>query len=77
MTFTSFSSLTDSELSFVDRVSADLWRNRDEAQVARYGDGSASPEGWKFAAERLGHSWERHFRLRNGRMLSNARTVAS
>lgn len=53
----SFSDLTPSQISFVERVSADLWRNRDAAQVGVYGDGSASPNGEKFAAERLGHSW--------------------
>jgi hypothetical protein len=57
MANTSFSALTASQLSFVERVSADLHANRDEAQIAVYGDGSASPAGEKFAAERLGHSW--------------------
>jgi hypothetical protein len=57
MANTSFSALTASQSSFVERVSAALWANRDEAQIAVYGDGSASPNGEKFAAERLGHCW--------------------
>lgn len=52
-----FSALSALELAFVERVSADLWANRDAAQVAVYGDGSRSPNGEKFAAERLGNSW--------------------
>lgn len=52
-----FSALTASQAAFVERVSAGLWANRDEAQIACYGDGSVSPNGEKFAAERLGHSW--------------------
>lgn len=57
MAHSSFSSLSALQLAFVERVCADLWRNRDAAQVAVYGDGSASPNNEKFAAERLGHSW--------------------
>lgn len=53
----SFATLTASQISFVERVSAALHANRDEAQIAVYGDGSASSKGEKFAAERLGHSW--------------------
>lgn len=57
MAHSSFSLLTASQLQFVERVSADLHRNRDVAAIAVYGDGSCSPAGEKFAAERLGHSW--------------------
>jgi hypothetical protein len=57
MAITSFAALSASQLSFVERVSTNLWANRDEAQIAVYGDGSVSPNGEKFAAERLGHSW--------------------
>lgn len=53
----SFNSLTASQIEFVSRVCADLNRNIDPAQVAVYGNGSCSPNGEKFAAERLGHSW--------------------
>jgi hypothetical protein len=53
----SFSALTASQIEFVSRVCADLNRNIDPAAVAVYGDGSCSPNGEKFAAERLGHSW--------------------
>lgn len=57
MAHSSFAALTAPQLAFVKRVSADLWANRDAAQIAVYGDGSASPHNEKFAAERLGHSW--------------------
>lgn len=57
MTTSSFSSLSASQSEFVNRVCADLYKNRDAAQVGVYGDGSFSPNGEKFAAERLGHSW--------------------
>lgn len=53
----SFSALTASQAHFVERVCSDLNRNFDPAQIAVYGDGSCSPNGEKFAAERLGHSW--------------------
>lgn len=57
-TILSFDALTASQRAFVCRVSGDLNANRDAAQVAVYGDGSRSSNGEKFAATRLGNSWE-------------------
>ncbi len=57
MANSSFSALSALQLSFVKRVCADLWANRDAAQIAVYGDGTASPNNEKFAAERLSCSW--------------------
>jgi hypothetical protein len=53
----SFTALTASQAQFVERVCSDLNRNYDPAQVGVYDDGTCSPNGEKFAAERLGHSW--------------------
>ena len=57
MATTDFSTLNPAQLAFVERVCLDLWRNRDPAVLAVYGDGTASPNGEKFAAERLSCSW--------------------
>lgn len=62
----SFSDLTASQVQFVERVCSDLNRNFDPAQIAVYGDGSCSPNGEKFAAERLGHSWNVVFDFGSG-----------
>jgi hypothetical protein len=67
MAHSSFAFLTASQASFVDRVCAHLHANRDEAQIAVYGDGSASPNGEKFAAERLSCSWKVVFDFGTGR----------
>lgn len=57
---------------FVDRVTCDLHKNRDAAQIAVYGDGSASPAGEKFAAVRAGASWEVVFDFGTGRCFHTA-----
>jgi hypothetical protein len=51
-----FSLLTAPQADFVTRVCEHLRVNFDEAQIAVYGDGSASPNGEKFAATRIGHA---------------------
>lgn len=53
----SLSDLTVLQADFVSRVCGDLNRNHDPAIESILGDGSASPNGEKFAAVRLGHSW--------------------
>lgn len=58
MLTSSFSSLSASEKAFVSAVCASLRSNHNAAQVVVLGDGSASPNGERFAAKRLGHSWE-------------------
>lgn len=55
---TLFSSLTASQQAFVNRVCADLRANLDAAQVAILADGFASPNDERYAAKRLGQSWE-------------------
>jgi hypothetical protein len=62
----SFSDLTEAQIGFVARVSADLNKNDDPAVVSVYGDGSCSPNGEKFAATRLGHSWDVCFDFNTG-----------
>jgi len=54
----SFSTLAASEQAFVSAVCASLKANCDEAQLVVLGDGSESPNGERFAAKRLGYSWE-------------------
>ena len=53
-----FSALTSSQQAFVGAVCASLHANRDAAQIVVLGDGSESPDGERFAAKRLGYSWE-------------------
>ena len=53
----SFTELTSSQIDFVVRVNGGLAANLDPAQLAVYGDGSASPNGEKFAAVRQDCSW--------------------
>jgi hypothetical protein len=55
---TSYASLTFSQRDFVAVVCISLNANSDAAQVAVLGDGSVSANGERFAARRLGHSWE-------------------
>ncbi len=57
---TSYDLLSASEKAFVNEVCASLNANRDPAQIAVYGDGSASPNGERFAAKRESGwlSWE-------------------
>ena len=62
----SFTHLTASQKDFVARVCARLSGNFDPAVVAVYGDGSASPNGEKFAAERLGYSFNVVFDFNTG-----------
>jgi hypothetical protein len=62
----SFSALSASESEFVIRVCDHLHANYDEAQVSIYGDGSASPNGEKFAATREGASWRVCFDFNRG-----------
>lgn len=68
----SFTELTASQISFLDRVTRDLNRNHDPAQIAVYGDGTASPEGYKFAAVREGASWRCVFDFNIGRCYHTA-----
>lgn len=53
----SFVDLSPSQKLFVTRVCADLQKNIDPAQLVIMGDGSASPNGEKFVAQRIGCSW--------------------
>lgn len=67
-----FDNLTASQKVFVIRVCGDLNRNHDAAQIAVIGDGSASPNGEKFAAERAGNSWNVVFDFGTGRCFHTA-----
>lgn len=62
-----FSQTTQAQKDFIFRVCASLNRNFDAMQVAVYGDGSASPAGEKFAAERQDNSWRVVFDFGIGR----------
>lgn len=62
-----FSQTTQAQKNFIYRVCSDLNRNFDQDQVAVYGDGSESPNGEKFAAERRGDSWRVVFDFGIGR----------
>lgn len=53
-----YDSLNTSERDFVGAVCASLKANFDPAQTVVLGDGTESPNGERFAAKRLGHSWE-------------------
>jgi hypothetical protein len=63
----SLSSLSPSQKSFVSKVCEGIQTaGADEAAVAIYGDGSESPNGEKFAAFRLGLSFQVCFDFNEG-----------
>lgn len=68
----SLSDLTASQLDFVSRVCGDLNRNADPAIESVIGDGSCSPNGEKFAAVLLGHSWNVCFDFNTGKCYHTA-----
>lgn len=68
----SYTDLSPAERNFSARVEMDLRGNWDDAQVSIIGDGSASPEGYKFAAVREGNSWRVIFDFNRGQCYETA-----
>lgn len=64
----SFEDLTTAQRDFVAKVDAGLKRSADPAMAHVYGDGTASPNGEKFVAELLGHSFNVTFDFGVGRL---------
>lgn len=62
------SDLTAEQREFVSRVDAGLKASADPAMAFVLGDGSASPNGEKFVAELLGHSFNLTFDFGVGRL---------
>lgn len=63
-----YADLTADQRAFVSRVDAGLKASADPAMAFVYGDGTASPNGEKFVAELLGHSFNVTFDFNVGRL---------
>lgn len=68
----SHSDLTAAQRDFVSRVDAGLKASADPAMLHVLGDGTASPNGEKFIATLLGHSFEVVFDFGVGRLYRTA-----